>query len=221
LSIFLWLFLTGIGIPPCPEEAGIIYAAGVTALHPEVRWWLAWPATSLGIVCADMALYGIGHHWGRHLFDFRWVQRIIRPERRQRIEKQFHLHGRKILLTARLLPPLRTGVFIIAGAIHYPFLHFLMADALYAVFGVGVFFFGSTWLIHLISLAGHWLVYPVVVFGGGYALYRYYRHLRQHEAKSDAPPPVSVLELPLDPPPEDKPAAPSPSQDRISSSSPE
>ena len=44
-SIFVWLLLTGIGIPPCPEEAGIIYAAGVTALHGEVKWWLAWPAT--------------------------------------------------------------------------------------------------------------------------------------------------------------------------------
>src|SRR2546430_7423789 len=74
-SIFLWLLFTGIGVPPCPEEAGIIYAAGVTALHPDVKWWLAWPATGAGIVAADMVLYGIGRLWGRRLFDYRWVDR--------------------------------------------------------------------------------------------------------------------------------------------------
>src|SRR5438309_1308226 len=41
-SIFGWLFLTGIGLPPCPEEAGILYAASVHALHPEVWWPFAW-----------------------------------------------------------------------------------------------------------------------------------------------------------------------------------
>src|SRR5690349_17002052 len=95
-SIFLWLFCTGIGIPPCPEEAGILYAAGLTALHPEVRWWVAWPATGLGIVCADMVLYGVGRYWGRRLFEYRWVKRLINPERRQRVEDKFAEHGIKL-----------------------------------------------------------------------------------------------------------------------------
>ena len=47
-SIFGWLFLTGIGLPPCPEEAGILYAASVDALHPEVWWPFAWAACGLG-----------------------------------------------------------------------------------------------------------------------------------------------------------------------------
>ena len=33
------------------------YAAGVGALHPEVPWWAAWPAASLGIIAADLVLY--------------------------------------------------------------------------------------------------------------------------------------------------------------------
>ena len=41
-SIFVWLFVTGIGIPPVPEEAGILYAASVHAIHPEVHLALAW-----------------------------------------------------------------------------------------------------------------------------------------------------------------------------------
>ena len=206
-SIFLWLLFTGIGVPPCPEEAGIIYAAGVTALHPDVKWWLAWPATGAGIVAADMVLYGIGRLWGRRLFDYRWVQRIVKPERRQRIEDKFHGHGLKILLTARLLPPLRTGVFIIAGAIHYPFTRFLIADCAYAVVGVGIFFFGSAWAIELLKYVGHWLIYVAAVLLGIYLLYHYYNHLRKRELRGTAEPPVSVLEVPVQNPAADQPVS--------------
>jgi membrane protein DedA with SNARE-associated domain len=195
-SIFLWLFCTGIGIPPCPEEAGILYAAGLTALHPEVHWWGAWPATGLGIVGADMVLYWLGRLWGRRLFDYRWVKRLIHPERRQRIEDKFGEHGIKLLLMARLLPPLRTGVFVTAGAIRYPFLRFVAADAAYAVVGVGLFFFGGAGVIDALRHLGHWAAYAGAALLGLFALYQYYHYLRKREARGAKAPPVSVLELP-------------------------
>src|SRR5581483_2966702 len=105
-SIFCWLFFTGIGIPPCPEEAGILYAAGLHSLHPDVvQWPIAWLMTGLGIVCADLVLYGIGWRWGPQLFEHRWVQRAMNAERRQRIERKFQEHGLKLLILARFLPP--------------------------------------------------------------------------------------------------------------------
>src|SRR5215204_5401872 len=88
-SIFGWLFLTGIGLPPVPEEAGILYAAGMTTLHPELHWSFAWLATGLGIVTADLVLYGAGRQWGARLFEFKWVQRILSRERRLRLEGRF------------------------------------------------------------------------------------------------------------------------------------
>jgi len=202
-SIFLWLFCTGIGIPPCPEEAGILYAAGLTALHPEVRWWVAWPATGLGIVCADMVLYGVGRYWGRRLFEYRWVKRLINPERRQRAEDKFAEHGIKLLLMARLLPPLRTGVFVTAGAIRYPLGRFVLCDAGYAVVGVGAFFFAGTWAMDALRYAGHWAAYVVAALIGAYGLYRYYRYLKAREGRQ-AVPPISVLEVPEGGPPADQ-----------------
>lgn len=197
-SIFFWLYFTGIGIPPCPEEAGILYAAGVTALHEEIHWWLAWPATSAGIVCADLTLYGIGRLWGKHLFETRWVKWLLKPERRQRIEHRFEQHGMKILVAARFLPPLRTGVFMIAGTIRYSLVSFLIADIVFAIVGVGIFFFSGTWLIQWIEQAGHWLLYAVVAVLAVYGLYRYYRYLHDREQRQiPPPPPVSVLQLPL------------------------
>src|SRR5437764_1230451 len=83
-SIFCWLFFTGIGLPPCPEEAGILYAAGLHALHPEVHWPFAWLMAGLGILGADAVLYGVVHRWGPRLFAFRWVQRVVSAERRRR-----------------------------------------------------------------------------------------------------------------------------------------
>jgi membrane protein DedA with SNARE-associated domain len=207
LSIFLWLFCTGIGIPPCPEEAGILYAAGLHALHPEVvRWPLAWLMTGLGIVAADLVLYGVGRRWGPQLFEYRWVQRLMNAERRQRVEGHFHRHGIKLLLLARFLPPLRTGVFLIAGAARYSFVKFLLADLLYAVFGVGLFFVGGTWLIDLVRRSGHAAVYVLAVPAVGYGLYRYYRYLRQREQRLVPEAPLSVLQLPAGSVPAGEPA---------------
>ncbi len=197
--IFLGLFFTGIGIPPLPEEVMILWAGGMTATE-KLQWYWAWPATILGIICADSTLYGVGRYFGPKLFDHRWVQRVIKPERRQRIEKRFEEHGIKILLTARLLPPLRSGVFMIAGAIHYPFLRFLLADVAVALVGVSIFFFGSQALVALLLMAGHWAVYAAAVAGALFVLVRYYRHLRKREL-SGAPPPISVLEVVVASPP--------------------
>jgi membrane protein DedA with SNARE-associated domain len=193
-SIFLWLFATGIGIPPCPEEAGILYAAGVHALHPGVWWPFAWLACGLGILCADCVLYGVGRRWGPRLFEYRWVQKVLSTERRQRIEKKFHNHGMKLLVMARFLPPLRTGVFLISGAARFSFVKFLVADLAYCVVGVGVFFFGGTWVVGQIHRLGHTAVWFVAVPVAGYGLYRYYRYLKKKELGPAAP--VSVLQSP-------------------------
>jgi membrane protein DedA with SNARE-associated domain len=205
-SILFGLFFSGIGLPPVPEEAGILYAAGLTALHPEVRWWLAWPLAGLGILGADAVLYGIGRAAGPRIFRFRVTRRVISPERRQRIERKFAASGIKILLLARLLPPLRTGVFIIAGAIRFPVLKFLIADLVYAVFGVGILFFAGQWVIAGIEwvtdqftawtgLPAKVLVWGLAAAVGAWLLFKFYRVLQHREERGDVAPPL-VLGMP-------------------------
>jgi membrane protein DedA with SNARE-associated domain len=205
-SIFLFLFLTGIGLPPMPEEAGILYAAGLHALHPEVKWPFAWLACGLGVLAADCVLYWVGRRFGPRLFEYRWVQKVMSTERRQRIEKKFHAHGIKLLVLARFLPPLRTGIFLIAGAAKYSFAKFLVADLIYCVAGVGLFFFGGTWLVDLIKRSGHVAVYVAAVPVIGYGLYRYYRYLKKRELTPGADPPATILEVPAGAVPEGEPA---------------
>jgi membrane protein DedA with SNARE-associated domain len=182
-SIFLWSFFTGIGLPPIPEEAGILYAASLATLHSEVHWWMAWPAASLGIIAADLALYSAGRLWGQRLLEYRWLARVLTPERRKSIEDNFHSHGMKFLLTARLLPPLRTGVFLVAGTIHYSLLRFLIVDVAYGIVGVGLVFFGGTALVALVHRVGIWLLIALAVIGTGVGIYFYRRYRRNRELK--------------------------------------
>lgn len=186
VSIFLWLFCTGIGIPPVPEEAGILYAASVAAVRDDVPLWAAWPAASLGIIGADLVLYGIGYWLGPRVFEYRLVQRVVSTERRGRLEGHFQTHGVKFLLLARLLPPLRTGIFLMAGSIRYSLARFLIADVAYGVVGVGLVFFGGTALVAVAHRYGGWLVLLAALAVGGYLLFRYYRYLRALELKATA-----------------------------------
>lgn len=205
-SIFLWLFLTGIGVPPAPEEAGILYAASVNALHPEVWWPLAWLACGLGIMAADCVLYGVGYRWGPKLFEYRWVQKVLSTEKRQRIEGHFTQHGMKLLLLARFLPPLRTGVFLIAGATRYSFTKFLIADLIYAVVGVGLFFFFGTWLLGIIHRFESTALFVAALLVMCYGLWMYYKLLRRRERGNVPHAPISILQGPEGSVPEGQPA---------------
>jgi membrane protein DedA with SNARE-associated domain len=196
LSIFGWLFLTGIGLPPCPEEAGILYAASVDSLHPEVWWPFAWVACGLGIVGADSALYGVGRLWGAKLFEYRWVQRFLSADRRAQLEGRFARHGIKLLVLARFLPPLRTGVFLVAGATRYSFLKFLLADLIYAVVGVGLLFFFGAGIVALLKRFEDTAVFVGAVLAMCFGLFMYYRLLKRREARAAPRPPVSILQGP-------------------------
>ena len=134
---------------PIPEEAPII-AAGIMVGHatsdPDswLYWWAMLPVCIAGVVVCDGILYWIGRRWGPRLLAKPWVQRhVLPPEKRRKIEENFHEYGIGILLFARLLPGIRTPVFLMAGVMHLPFRRFLLADGLYALPGVNLLFWLS------------------------------------------------------------------------------
>jgi membrane protein DedA with SNARE-associated domain len=143
---FLWILATGMGLP-CPEEIPII-AAGVMIGTSDagLQWWIMLPVCIAAVVLGDTVLYGIGRIWGRRLLEWRWVKtRLLPPERRQRIEDNFHHYGVQILLFARLLPAIRSPIFITAGMMKVPVSRFMLADGIYAIPGVSLLFFLGYW----------------------------------------------------------------------------
>ena len=105
------------------------------------------PLCIVGVVLCDTILYLIGRKGGRWLLRRQWVQkRVLTPERFLKIEQNFEKYGIRILLIARLMPGIRTPVFISAGIVRLPFSRFLLADSIYAIPGVTLIFTLAYWL---------------------------------------------------------------------------
>jgi membrane protein DedA with SNARE-associated domain len=168
VGVFCALLASGLGFP-IPEElpvltAGVLVGHGDTPKRAEsddpnvpgpvlpldpnrLKWYVMIPVCIVGVVIGDGFLYAIGRVWGRRLLKHPWVQRkLVPPDKRERIEKNFHDRGIMILLTARLTPGIRTPIFLMAGVLRVPLARFVLADALYAIPGVGILFALSYWL---------------------------------------------------------------------------
>jgi membrane protein DedA with SNARE-associated domain len=145
-TTFCLLVAAGLGFP-MPEELPVVGAGIWVGHNPELQplSWLAWPVCILGVVISDGLLYGIGRIYGTRLLEYRWVARLMPPEKRTRIEENFHKYGVKILLFARLLPGIRSPIFITAGIMKLPLKRFLLADGIYAIPGVSLLFFLAYW----------------------------------------------------------------------------
>lgn len=140
-GIFLWLLAAGFGFPT-PEELPVL-TAGILVGHEDtgLRWYIMLPVCILGVVIGDGVLYGAGRLFGQRILNNSWFQRkILPPEKQAKLAIEFHKRGIWVLLSARLLPGIRSPVFIMAGVVRFPFHRFLIADAIYAVPGVSLLF---------------------------------------------------------------------------------
>lgn len=137
------LLAAGLGLP-IPEELPII-GAGIAVGHNTVGhpyWYIMLPVCIVGVVVGDGFLYTIGRLWGYRLLKMRWVRkRLLTADKQERIERNFHRYGFWILLGARLLPGIRSPIFIMAGINRLPLIKFLTADLVYAIPGVSMLFF--------------------------------------------------------------------------------
>jgi membrane protein DedA with SNARE-associated domain len=146
IGVFTALTISALGVP-IPEEVPII-TAGVLVGHGDtsVKWWIMLPVCIAGVVLCDILLYLIGRFYGKRLLEWKWFERkVISKANQTRITNNFHEYGIVILLVARLMPGVRTPMFLMSGIIHLPFRKFLFADAIYAIPGVNLLFWLSYW----------------------------------------------------------------------------
>lgn len=158
-GVFGTILATGLGMP-IPEELPIV-AGGMIAGHragelsedqaviigqkalesgAHIHWYIMWPLCIVGVVIGDSFLYGIGRIWGTKLIETNWVRRFLPDPTKQNIEKNYHKYGMWVLLSARLLPTIRSPIFIMAGVMKLPFSKFVLFDGIYAVPGVSLLF---------------------------------------------------------------------------------
>jgi membrane protein DedA with SNARE-associated domain len=139
---FFSLLAAGMGAP-IPEELPIIGAGLWAATQTGPTRWLILLVCIIGVVVSDGILYCIGRQFGVRLLNHRFFRRFVPPEKRARIEANFHHYGVRILLIARLLPGIRAPMFVMAGVMRLPLGRFLLADGIYAIPGVSLLFFLS------------------------------------------------------------------------------
>lgn len=138
-----------------PEEPALLacgLAVGAWQLHP--LWALM--AAVLGVLSADLGLYSLGRFGRRPLAQKLGLETWLPPERRLAIEQGFRNSGALWLIAARLLPipGLRTGVFVSAGVLHYPWWRFVLCDAIFLAVVGGILVVGG---YYCADMAGRWM----------------------------------------------------------------
>jgi len=139
--------------PDAGFPTGVPWAALAKTAETEVPyqspmpWWFLLPVCILGVVISDGLLYCIGRFWGLKVIKFPWMRRLLPQDRLERIELNFQKYGVLILLFARVLPGIRSPIFLTAGIMRLPIKKFVMADGIYAIPGVSLLFFLSYWFM--------------------------------------------------------------------------
>ncbi|HEV3258312.1 MAG TPA: DedA family protein [Gemmataceae bacterium] len=114
-------------------------------LPSSLRWWIMLPICILGAVTGDVFLYGMGRLGGPRLLNSRWMKKLLPPDKRQKVEDNFHRFGVSVLIFARFLPTIRSPIFVVAGIMRVPFARFLLADGLAGCIGVSLLFTLAFW----------------------------------------------------------------------------
>jgi membrane protein DedA with SNARE-associated domain len=201
LVIAFTMFVTaGLGAP-FPEEILIVGAGVWTAAHAEYGLfrWLMLPVCVVGVIIADCLLYGIGRAFGPALLKRRWMQRMIPPDKLQRIETNYDQYGVGILLFGRLVPGIRAPLFVTAGIMRLSIPRFLMSDGIGAVLGNSLLYFLAFWfgdsVLEAVKLAETKVYHfrPFIIMGGvilvsAYLLYRFLRRpVPEGDLKKEVP----------------------------------
>ncbi|MDA1265132.1 MAG: DedA family protein [Planctomycetota bacterium] len=130
LAPFLILFLAGCGLP-VPEEVTMV-GSGFLVFRGEVEFLpivlTCYTATLLG----DSVPFWLGRRYGMSALRFRWVAKMIHPERMALLEERFDRHGNWAVFTCRFLPGVRLPGWFLAGTLGMSYPRFLLIDGIAA-----------------------------------------------------------------------------------------
>ncbi|RAN75189.1 DedA family protein [Bacillus sp. SRB_336] len=152
-AVFIALMICGAGLP-LPEDITLV-AGGVIAGLGYANVHAMFALAMFGVLLGDAAIFMLGHHYGARILQWRFVARVLTPERYIKVQEKFDRYGNRMLFFARFLPGMRTTVYLTAGTTHrVSFLRFLLIDTLAALisvpFWVYLGFFGADnheWLV--------------------------------------------------------------------------
>jgi membrane protein DedA with SNARE-associated domain len=173
---------------PIPEEL-IIISAGIRTAHMDDHgpWrWLMLPVCVVAALVTDVMLYGIGRAFGEVIKRTPFLSRLTPPDKQEHIRENLHRYGVVIFVIGRLIPGIRSTLFLTAGSIRLPLWKFCLADGIGALIGIPLFFFlgytlGEQFRDLIENLENRITPYRTIILivllsaVGAYLLYRYLR----------------------------------------------
>src|SRR3954466_999075 len=141
LGFFVFIALTGCGMP-IPEEAAIVVAGVLSSQDPpQLDWRIAFAVCLAGAVVGDSCMYAIGYRWGHGIFTSHpRFAKLFASENEAQFQKAVEAHALKVMLVARFLVGVRAPVYLMTGIVRLPFRRFLLYDVISAALCVGVGF---------------------------------------------------------------------------------
>jgi undecaprenyl-diphosphatase len=136
-AIALSLFLGALGLP-IPENP-ILIGGGYAVfekLSPAMPSIITW---YLAILFGDAILFGTSYWFFTRRRVARILKRYVGPRRFDAYQKAFSSRGGWTLFLARFTFGIRAAAYIAAGAAHYPWKRFLLADSLSVAIQVVMF----------------------------------------------------------------------------------
>jgi membrane protein DedA with SNARE-associated domain len=186
------LVIASLGLP-IPEDVPLIAAGVVLRLHPDTASWPLTLLTALvGIMSGDLVLYSIGRFWGRDVVKHKSVQWIITPERFAKAEAYFRRWGVWFCFFGRFIMGIRAVMCMVAGATHFPYWRFFLADFAGALLSVPLFvglgYAFANALKELMSALAevHGAAIIVVVLGVAAFAFWEFRRFRKHSSSAES-----------------------------------
>jgi membrane protein DedA with SNARE-associated domain len=138
--VAIWGSLAAAGLgAPISEDLVLLIAGGLVA-REVTAFWPSLLSGYLGVILGDVLI----HHWGWRMgpaaYKHRIVQRVLSPEKQEKLREHFARHGFWTVVVGRHTPVFRAPTFFLAGASKVPILKFVLADALSAAVTVPIVF---------------------------------------------------------------------------------
>lgn len=180
ITVFMLLVVGGLGFP-VPEDIPILLG-GVAAANNIVSYQSIFLICYLGVMLGDQIMFFIGHRYGQRILSAGTKSPFFPSITEDKVnEVREGLRKRRLLyiFIARHLFPIRSVTFVVAGALHIPFVEFFIADAFAAFISVGVMvglgaLLGETLsaetITHLAKQAHYYIIGIVVLLALGYLM---------------------------------------------------
>ena len=136
LGLFVLLILGGMGLP-FPEDATLLLS-GFLIANEIIKPLPAFLVVYSGLLLTDFLLYSVGKKYGRKVVEHKRFHKIISPEKISKIEETFRKWGSLVIFFGRHIWGLRAQLFVVAGVMRMAPEKFLVADAISALFTIGL-----------------------------------------------------------------------------------